>query len=534
MYVQLMVAGVLASLLSSVFNAVLAEDISIGARIDAVKVYQEGATITRRAQVDIPAGTHRLIFKELPANIDTETLKISVASREIRLGGIEVERVTDKDYANTQERELSKQLQTLTDQRTAVEDEIATAETQLKLIDSLASTPAGGGTKSAVDATNLSAVLQTMSTSAAGAREKVRNAKVRQRELNKNIDKITADLKKIATARKETYEVRASVDAANAMESIVAIEYSTGDAAWHWVYEARLDTTTKRVSIARQASVQQDSGEPWQSAALTLTTMRPSDDAMTPQVASLFLDLEDEARKRAPGVAGASMESIIVTAAMRPEVAYTDYLAEYKIPGRVTLDPDDEPRLYPVAEDAFSVDLTARVIPTASRSAYLEALFTYQGDVPMQGGQVQLYRDGALVGLARMGSLLPGAEARIPFGVDERVRVVVRDEPKQSGDEGLVSKHRIQEHKQRYEVTNYHSIPITVEIIDRLPVTENKDVRIDVLKGATATTENDLNGKSGVMLWRQTTGPQQTFTVRHYYSVRYPADRELREREVEE
>jgi uncharacterized protein (TIGR02231 family) len=152
----------------------------------------------------------------------------------------------------------------------------------------------------------------------------------------------------------------------------------------------------------------------------------------------------------------------------------------------------------------------------------------------MQGGEVQLYRDGAFVGLAQMQSLLPGARARIPFGIDERIRVMVRDEPKQSGDKGIVSKQRIDEHKQRFEITNYHAIPLTIEVIDRVPVAQNKDVRIEVLKGATPPTQEDVDGKSGVMLWRTLAQPKQTATVRHYYSVRYPADRDLARREGDE
>jgi len=516
-----------------------AVDLAVDAKIDEIKVYQEGATVTRRSQVSIPAGTHRLVFKDLPANLDTDTLRISVASRDVRLGGIEVERITDKDYVGTQERELRERLQTLADRRTAIQDEIATAETQLKLLDSLATAPAGGNTKAAVDATNLSAVLNTMSTSAAAAREKVRTARIRQRDLDKEIEKTNADLQKIATARKQSYEVRASIEAAAAATPVVAIEYSTDDAGWRWVYEARLDTVSKRVTIGRQASVEQSSGETWQNAALTLTTARPAEDAMTPQLASLFLDLE-EVRKResflTPQAAPPdSAQEVVVTGQMRrADLIATEYLADYRIPGRVTLESDGEPRLYPVASEEVAVELTARVIPAASRSAYLEALFTFKGEVPMQGGEVQLYRDGAFVGVAAIDSLLPGAKARIPFGVDERVRVVVRDEPKQSGDKGLIGRQRIEEHKQRVEVTNYHAVPVTIEVIDRVPVTENKDVRVEILKGATSPTQEDLDGKSGVMLWRSVTQPQQTTTVRHYYAVRYPADRELARREQDD
>jgi uncharacterized protein (TIGR02231 family) len=230
-----------------------AADIPVDARIDEVKVYQEGASVTRRSQVSIPGGTHRLVFKDLPANLDTDTLRIAVGNRDVQLCAIEVERITDKEYVSAQERELRDRLQALGDRRGAIQDEIATAETQLKLLDSLATTPSGGVSKPAVDATSLSSVLATMSSSATAARNKVREAKLRQRELDKDIAKTNADLQKIATARKQSYEVRAFIESASAVTPSVAIEYSTNDAQWRWVYEARLDTNAKHVTICTQS-----------------------------------------------------------------------------------------------------------------------------------------------------------------------------------------------------------------------------------------------------------------------------------------
>lgn len=524
-------------LLTFIAPSAAADDIAVGAHIDEVKVYAQGAAVTRRAQIAIPAGSHRLMFRDLPATLDADTLRISVASREVRLGAVEVEAITLKDYVSPQERELRGRLEKLADERTVIQDEIATAETQLKLLDSLAATPAGGDSKPAVDAANLGSVLTTMSSAAGAARARIRDAKIRQRALEREAEKLNADLQKIATARKQTFEVRASIDAAAAVDAGVAIEYTTEDAGWRWVYEGRLDTQARRVTLARQASVAQSSGEDWSRATLTLTTANPSEDVATPQAASLFLDLEEDEvyEKRAmaaPAQADDLMQEVVVTGQRRiAAVSATDYLVEYRIPGRVSVASDGEPRLYPVAEEQVAVSLLARVIPAASRSAYLEALFKYEADVPMQGGELQLYRDGAFVGLAAIEALLPGADVRLPFGADERIQVQVRDEPKQSGEKGVVSKTRIEEHRQRFEATNYHSIPITIEVVDRIPVSENKEVRVDVLKGATPASEKDLDGKAGVLMWRTETKSRETTTVRHYYSVRYPADRELSRRE---
>ena len=173
-------------------------------------------------------------------------------------------------------------------------------------------------------------------------------------------------------------------------------------------------------------------------------------------------------------------------------------------------------------------------MPAISRSAWLEALFRFEGDTPIQGGDLQLFRDGAFVGRAEMDAMLPGADVRLPFGVDERIRVVVRDEAKDSGERGVVSKQRVEEHRQRVEITNYHAIPIAVEIIDRILVSEDKGIRVEALKGASEPAIKEVDGRAGVMMWKVQAQPRQPATIRHYYAVRYPADRELVSRHEEE
>ncbi|MBK7117526.1 MAG: DUF4139 domain-containing protein [Proteobacteria bacterium] len=69
--------------------------------------------------------------------------------------------------------------------------------------------------------------------------------------------------------------------------------YRVGDAGWQWLYEARLDSQAKRVSIFRQASIRQGSGEDWQGVEVAVTTAKPRQDAGTPEVESLFLTLSD-------------------------------------------------------------------------------------------------------------------------------------------------------------------------------------------------------------------------------------------------
>src|SRR5690348_3276179 len=111
-----------------------AADIEAQLVIDQVTVYPQSANITRSGRVTVPAGSHRLIVRGLPDPIDASNLRIFAASNAVRLGGVEVQKIVDKDYVSDPERALRKRLVTLQDRRLALQDEVHTGEVQLKLI----------------------------------------------------------------------------------------------------------------------------------------------------------------------------------------------------------------------------------------------------------------------------------------------------------------------------------------------------------------------------------------------------------------
>jgi uncharacterized protein (TIGR02231 family) len=351
-----------------------------------------------------------------------------------------------------------------------------------------------------------------------------------------------AELDKVRTAKKSSTELRATVFASAAVTTPISVEYRVNDAAWAWLYEARLDTQDESLSFARQASITQGTGEDWRNAQVTVTTAKPAADAGTPRVASLFLDLQDLA---AYAASSGGAEEIIVTAARsrgfrggnvhEPEEApritaesfATEFVAEYRIPGRVSIGADRQARVYPVSDEQFEPRLLARAVLPAGPDARLEAAFHYDGELPIDAGRVQLYRDGAYIGAAALPLLLPGSDVRVPFGIDERIRIVVRDERTESGTRGIASRQAVDEQRRRYEITSYHAAALPIEIIDRIPVPTESGIDVKVLDGATPPTERNFDGKEGVYLWRFDGTPRQTQTIRHYYAVKYPSDREL-------
>jgi uncharacterized protein (TIGR02231 family) len=512
-----------------------AADLVADLPIDEVTVYQEGAMVQRRSPLSIAAGEQHLIVRGLPASLEESALRVSVGSAAVSLGAVELRKITQSDYVGESERTLRSRLEALNDQRGAADDEIATAQTQLKLLESLASQPSGSSTRPAVDSASLSAVLATVGTGGTNARARIREAGVRRRQLDAQIAVVQAELKKIATAQKESSEVRAVLIASQAVTAPVTVEYSVEDAGWHSIYEARLDTGKKHLDLVRQAAVQQGTGEDWSGVSLVLTLARPEENLATPVVEPAFVRVQPPAppppqTAHAKAAAPVQLEEVSVSGTRRnaAEIA-TEYATEYRVSGRVTLLSDREPHLYPIGEDGFAVEVVLRAAPAVSASAFVEAASKFEREIPWGAGELHVYRDGALVGTTSVPGLMPGADVRLPFGADRRIRLIAHELPEQSGARGLFGGQQVEEHRHDFELTSFHTTPVVLELVDRVPVSQDAAVKVELLKGATAATTRDLDGKAGVMLWKLTLSPREKTVVRHYYSVAYPKGQVLTE-----
>lgn len=533
-----------------------ADDIAIAANISKVTVYQSGATVTRTQAIAIPAGSHRLVFTDLPANADPALVRVSIGSRNVRLGSIDSEKINHAEVAAARERELRAEIEKIGDAKTTVLDDIHTAEAELRLLDSVTFGQSPQAAKASVDIQSLQGAVDTIGKSGSGARTRIREANLRIRELDRALVKLTADLKKVETTRKQSLTVRAFIDAAVAVNAPVSVSYDAKDAGWQWIYEAHLDTTTKRVALMKQARVRQGSGEDWNNVSLALTGAQPTRNTQLSPLHSLFVRAEHPRARYAgmpaasPGSGTTHLEEIIVTAQksnsffarresdntsdevledlgtyIEMENKATEFANEYAVPGKITLSANREPRMFPVSEDEFAVNLVARAIPKREQQAYLEAVFKYERAEPLQSGELQLFRDGEFIGKATFETFLPGTDVRLPFGADDRIRVAVRPEQEKSGKQRkLFSKENLKDERVRFEIANFHTYPIQIEVLDRIPIAKGGDVQIELPAGSTPPTKKDFESKPGVLMWALNVEPRQTATVKHYVEIRYPND----------
>lgn len=139
---------------------------------------------------------------------------------------------------------------------------------------------------------------------------------------------------------------------------------------------------------------------------------------------------------------------------------------------------------------------TARfvTVPREAAEVYRRADVTNPFGQPLLTGPVEVLIDGALAALTRLSYTDRGGQISIGLGVEERVRVA-RNTRVEEGSAGLLGGSTTVEHTVTTELSSSLGRAIRVEIVDRLPVSDDKDVEIKQLASspqASAYTQAEL------------------------------------------
>lgn len=520
--------------------ATIADDFEVNFPITAVTVHPETAIVTRQQAVSIPAGNHRLIITGLPDDIDPARFRLSAANQDLVLGNIDVQSVHQGQTGDVTEQRLEDDLFALLDQKQQLDDDIATAQSTLNFINSLASGGDKAQVKPTFDASTINALLNNLNENSDTARKTIREKNAELRPLNRQIEQKRFELQQHKERPVIESRVIVNVRAERAYQNNLALTYPEENAWWEWLYEARLDTETGKLNLFRQVSVNQSTGEPWENVDLTITTANLSESTQLPVLVGQTVDIyqprvrfkqAEPLASAAPMADSVEMQEIVVTGSMiksePADIIASQYLVEYKIPGKINIPSSDQDKIVPVDQHSFDVDLIARTAPYIDTNAYLQATINYAGDYPMQRGELQLYRDGAYIGESYLPSLLPGSENRIGFGLDELVKVEVRQQEEEDLSNRSLGRDNIEEIHYDIELTSFHKEPITLEVIDRIPVSLNGKIDVEYNNDATPFDEFDIDGKKGLNLWRVTAMPSEKTSLKYWLSVSYPKESAL-------
>jgi uncharacterized protein (TIGR02231 family) len=551
-------------LATSCLTPALAADLKTVSHVDAVTVYPSGAEVIRVAEAHLAAGDTTLILEDFPGELDAQSIRVEgVGGNGLEIGSVDSKLIYLSSEAQDAERaRLEKQIETLQDERQALDQTLSDADYQKKLLLSLADkqlTPSTENKATSVDATQLGGLLDLVSVKLNAISKTIHEAQIRQREIDKKVGEIQNTLATVAPSQISKMQVAVHLSTPVETDGTFKVKYRVAGAGWAPFYDARLTTPDKaqksKIELVRRAEVMQSSGESWDNVALTLSTARPlgatSAPDLTEQEIAIYEPLaekmrrEDKSKAESDGLAGNALQlnapapltdevGNLAPAEVKKDVVQQQatvqlagFQALYAIQGRVSVDNSGTSKKVRIATDDYAATLNAMVVPKLDASAYLTAAFKIKGEVPMLPGTVNLYRDGVFMGQGVLPLLSPDEEAKLGFGVDDLIKVKRSEVKRKKSEEGIISTSNVEERVWDIAVKNLHDASIPVTVLDQLPFSANENVIVTPMAQMTPPTERDLNKRRGVMAWRFDLDSKAENTVKFGYKVTWPQNMQV-------
>jgi uncharacterized protein (TIGR02231 family) len=527
----------------------------VSTRISSVTVYADRARVHRACETTLSAGSSELTIAGLPGWIDDDSVRAALSPA--AAGQIADVRVSRTYLARSGDEEIRKAeaaVREIEDQVLALRDEEKTQEARQKQVadikvfamDKLPKDAAAGVVSIDAYGKTVDFVTETTRSIAAKRREIARELRDLQPELDARQRRL-AELRQKQQLEQSTITV--TVEAAAAAKVRLEVDYMTPGAAWEPFHELRSSgPRPEKVAMISYALVSQTTGEDWSGAELTFSTQSPDTVMRVPELAAMRLD----APELAAGVAKASSFSRAKMKFSSANVTYNaivnnaaaDYTgnldrqgsvqsrvtevftelqekrgttAHFTGEGRPLVQTDGRPVRVRIGQVELPAAPLIIAAPEISLSASHTVDMTNSGRQPLLPGRVAIFSGGAFLGTTDIKFVAEGEKFTALMGVADRIKLSrVLDRRNSS----LVSGGERKRMQVAFDVTveNLGAEPAQVRLLDRIPVSETKEIRV-------SSVDIKPDGKpddKGLLTWNLALRPAEKKTYRIAYVLEYP------------
>ena len=518
--------------------------------IKRVTVYNDRALIERVAIIKLTSGEHELIFGGLPANIDANSIQVGGGEKcvlqEIKLKTAQLEEIPDE-----QKKELYHEIEQLHEQVEEMNDKLEILNNEKELLQKLTEVSSEipkKGMLSLIVPEKVNDILGFYAEKMSKLNESVRTGKRELKKLNEEVEKLKNQAKAYRQQDLKTEkQVHIKLFIEEEAEQTLILSYIAMQAGWKPIYDFRLNSDEKKLNISYNAIVTQKTGEKWENVSLNLSTARPNISAIKPGLSPWYVDVYQEIisapkmkkmmRSASPvsmnemeGGALDKFDEMLEEAPvpiLEAKVETGTSAVFFSIPGNHSILDDDEEHKIGIGNLNFDAKLDYHAVPKLSSYAYLTATFTNSSDFPMLKGSANIFLDNSFVSHSKIKLIAPNQEDKISLGVDEAINIEHKLINKFTKDEGIFSKRNKIIYEYRIEIKNNKKIDCSINILDQIPVSMNKDINVELFEPRYKEDTPALKkSEDGIIEIKNTIKPGEQIQFNLKFSVEYP--REIR------
>ena len=535
-------------------NPVFASPVEVNSKITQVTVYPETASLTRSASLNLEAGEHTILFSNIIADLDEDSLKVSAqGSPEVKIYGAEFKKEFLEEVPSARIKQLKEEMQRFEDEKKKTEAAKTILQEEKSFLDSIrlyadVQMPKDLVTKMP-QATELDTMLKFLDTKYKENSLSFIDSEFRMRDIDNKIDVLKRQLAEVSGQNKKLQRSIA-VDILVQKPGVVGlnVSYLVSAASWQPLYEARANFEKSEVELISNGIVSQNTGEDWEAVDISLSTARPVLGGNMPSVIPWFLrpyqprilsksrgDLSKKESQRI--LANAAFDAMEVSApeskAAEPEYAQPEekgIALLYKLPKKVNVKSDGSEHKLPISTQTVSAQFEYSAYPRSVPNAYLGSKVTNAPNVQLLGGRVNIFLEGDFVGASSIATIGPGEIFDLYLGMDENVKVK-REQVEKKVDETLfgniASSVKRTLYTYKLTVENYKTKKVKVKLFEAMPVSEDDRIKVKISPLALSPKTKDWEDKKGVWLWELELEPKQKQEIVYSFTIEQPREMQV-------
>lgn len=515
-----------------------AADIKADATITSVIVYPDRAMVTRAAEFNLKEGEHTIVFENLPANIDTDSLRPKGSGdAQVRIFSIESKRVILERPREEQIAELEEKIQDVRDEIAALDARIINVKNERKLVHSIGAYAGEQFSKEFItrqpNPEEWTAMVEFQRKNLARLSEELQQSEIKKRELSRRLDALLRQLDELrGQSQRAGQEVRIDLAALTPGTFKLLLSCVVHGASWYSTYDARADLQKETVEISYIGNVRQNTGEDWSDVDVSLSTARPAIGAKMPEIRPWYLRqqqpiypayeaemLEDRAmmKRKAMGAAAPMPAKMAVA-----EVVQKGTSVQFKIQRKMNIPSDNAYHRTTILAKDLPAKLSYASTPRLSPFAYLTAKLTNTTGAHWLPGKVSVFVDGDFIGTSNIKPVARNEEITLDLGIDEGIKIKREQLVRKQDETRIFGKKKERRFKDKISIENHKSKAVELLLIDHIPVSQHDDIDVSGVKFSLEPTEQDA--EKGIVKWKLPLAPSAKKEITIEFTITHPLD----------
>ena len=531
---------------------------NVQARVVAVTLFPDQAQVIRRIVAELPAGEVTIVFANLPAATDPASIQVrgsgAALIREAALRTIS----TGTNFADKRA-ELLRRKDELEGNIDAEKKQENGSLAERAFLDGLRERYLRESSSNvALEAARWGEVLEFY-------RKRLTVLDSEQLQIRRVLKGLTEELNRVhlqlveAGGQQGTNQLLGLVTLEVSKPGKVTVDFTSlvAGCAWSPRYEARVEAGTPSLGLSCLADIRQMTGEDWASVTLCLSTAQPSRALVPPEFETWYL------REREPPVVYSELKksSSPKSAAMRSlsakdadnamgtlsedaspaakselsEPPMEELSAEsltgltattFSLPGLVSVPSDHTTHRLRLFEQSIPLCFSYKIIPRLLPHAFLTVSGTNTNTAigSLLPGPAAIFLDGSFAGTSSLPVTPVGSPLTLSLGIDHTIQVRAEDLGRRKELQGLTEGRVAWQWRYRYELINTGRLQAEIILLDQIPLSLHKDIKIRVLEPDVRRQTNCVLQPNGTVEWKIVLGPGEKLVVPFVFNAEYPKD----------